>query len=118
MVTMKKCERKYRKTDTLVYLVFNCKECARPECDCECPAEVGGDPERGQCVSATRVVAPSSAASVVTEVTLPDAIAPSLPVTPDFARRNTSWCHAIEVGEMLYGMLNTVFNLVPYGSLY
>ena len=30
---------------------------------------------------------------------LPDAIAPSLAATPEFARRN-SWCHAIEVNVM------------------
>ncbi len=28
---------------------------------------------------------------------LPEAIAPSLASTPTFARRNTSWCHALEV---------------------
>jgi hypothetical protein len=28
---------------------------------------------------------------------LPEAIAPSLASTPTFARRNTSWCHAMEV---------------------
>ncbi len=28
---------------------------------------------------------------------LPEAIAPSLASTPTFARRNTSWCHAVEV---------------------
>ncbi len=28
---------------------------------------------------------------------LPDAIAPSLATTPEFARRGTIWCHAAEV---------------------
>ncbi len=28
---------------------------------------------------------------------LPEAIAPSLASTPTFARRDTSWCHALEV---------------------
>jgi hypothetical protein len=28
---------------------------------------------------------------------LPDAIAPSLASTPTFARRDTAWCHALEV---------------------
>jgi hypothetical protein len=75
-----------------------CKECVSPNGDCQLPVEDGGD--NGQERSATAPVTPSSGASVVTEITLPDAIAPSLPATPEFARRDTSWCHAIEVGHI------------------
>jgi hypothetical protein len=80
------------------------KECASPEGDGQCPVEDTGSTGQDQCSSAQRVVTPSSAASAATEDTLPDAIAPSLPATPDYARRNTSWCHAIEVGCMFYGV--------------
>ena len=78
---------------------FLCKECvSEPGVDTECRPERGDNVHREQCVPTPDAVPPSSAASVVTEAgVLPDAIAPSLASTPEFARRNTSWCHAIEV---------------------
>jgi hypothetical protein len=79
------------------------KECASPEGDGQCPVEDTGNTEQDQCASAQRVVTPAPAASATAEDTLPDAIAPSLPATPDYARRNTSWCHAIEVGCVVCG---------------
>ncbi len=75
------------------------KECVSdPGVDTECRPERGDSVHREQCIPTPDAVPPSSAASVVTEAgVLPDAIAPSLASTPEFARRNTSWCHAIEV---------------------
>jgi hypothetical protein len=78
---------------------FLFKECVSdPGVDTECRPERGDNVHREQCVPTPDAVPPSSAASVVTEAgVLPDAIAPSLASTPEFARRNTSWFHAIEV---------------------
>jgi hypothetical protein len=38
---------------------------------------------------------------------LPDAIAPSLASTPEFARRN-SWCHATEANNLLFTKIISV----------
>jgi hypothetical protein len=57
-----------------------CAERADPEAS----ASMGED--RGSCCRSCRC-SPS----------LPEAIAPSLASTPTFARRDTSWCHALEV---------------------
>ena len=47
---------------------------------------------------------------------LPEAIAPSLASTPTFARRNTSWCHAMEVSVVFGSQFFFFFN--PFwGSL-
>ena len=40
---------------------------------------------------------PDASADPVLYPALPDAIAPSLATTPEFARRGTIWCHASEV---------------------
>ncbi len=40
---------------------------------------------------------PDVSADPVLYPALPDAIAPSLATTPEFARRGTIWCHALEV---------------------
>ena len=77
------------------------KECdGEPGADAGCSPDRGGDNGQARCVRTPGAASPSCAAADATEADpLPDAIAPSLAATPDFARRNTSWCHAIEVGE-------------------
>ncbi len=58
--------------------------------------------EQARCVRTHDTSSPSGTAANVTEADyLPEAIAPSLATTPEFARRNTSWCHAIEVRFIL-----------------
>jgi hypothetical protein len=80
---------------------YLCKECERePGADVSCPPDCGGENQQSRCVRTPGAASPSCAAADATEADpLPDAIAPSLAATPDFARRNTSWCHAIEVGK-------------------
>ncbi len=107
-----------------------CKECdGEPGAGAACSTDRGGDNGQAQCVRTPGAASPSCAAADSTEADslseqarcvrtpdaasscttaevteadpLPDAIAPSLAATPDFARRNTSWCHAIEVGDWL-----------------
>ena len=107
-----------------------CKECdGEPGADVGCSPDRGSDNGQAQCVRTPGAASPSCAAADATEADplseqarcvrtpdamspfcttaeateadpLPDAIAPSLAATPDFARRNTSWCHAIEVGDI------------------
>jgi hypothetical protein len=76
-----------------------CKECdGEPGADVSCTPVRCGENEQSRCVRTPGAASPSCAVADATEVVpLPDAIAPSLAATPDFARRNTSWCHAIEV---------------------
>ncbi len=108
---------------------YLCKECERePGADVSCPPDCGGENQQSRCVRTPGAASPSCAAADATEADplseqarcvltpdaaspysaatdatgadhLPEAIAPSLAATPDFARRNTSWCHAIEVGD-------------------
>jgi hypothetical protein len=83
----------------LVKKFYLCKECER-EPGADVSPECGGENQQSRCVRTPGAASPSCAAADATEADpLPDAIAPSLAATPDFARRNTSWCHAIEVGK-------------------
>jgi hypothetical protein len=96
------CSALWRRSERFIFKKRNdflFKECVSdPGVDTECRPERGDNVHREQCVPTPDAASPSSAASVVTEAgVLPDAIAPSLASTPEFARRNTSWCHTIEV---------------------
>ncbi len=80
----------------------------------------GADADGGRCHRGSSVptgcypVLPD-ADGASTVVVLPDAIAPSLAATPDFARR-ASWSHAIEVRRLLIhvGNINGVIFFLPF----
>ncbi len=75
---------------------------ASPSCAAADAAEADPLSEQARCVCTSDATSPSSAAADATGADhLPEAIAPSLAATPEFARRNTSWCHAIEVRFVL-----------------
>jgi len=75
---------------------------ASPSCAAADATEADPLSEQARCVRTSDTTSPSSAAADATGADhLPEAIAPSLAATPEFARRNTSWCHAIEVRFIL-----------------
>jgi hypothetical protein len=69
----------------------DCQSSAQPPCaDASAPGQPRSDPG-GSAVPA------GSDGDAAHYPALPDAIAPSLATTPEFARRGTVWCHASEV---------------------
>ncbi len=73
---------------------------ASPSCVAADATKADPFSEQAQCVRTPDAASPYSAATDATGADhLPEAIAPSLAATPEFALRNTSWCHAIEVGD-------------------
>ena len=86
---------------------------ASPSCAAAGDTEADPLSEQARCVRTPDAVSPSSAAADATGVDhLPEAIAPSLAATPEFARRNTSWCHAIEVRFILLSFLIATHTVV------
>jgi hypothetical protein len=69
----------------------DCQSSAQPPC---ADASAPGQPRSGPGGSAVPAGSDGDAALYPA---LPDAIAPSLATTPEFARRGTVWCHASEV---------------------
>jgi hypothetical protein len=79
---------------------------ASPSCAAADATEADPLSEQARCARTSDAASPSSAAADATNAGhLPEAIAPSLAATPEFARRNTSWCHAIEVRFILVSFL-------------
>ena len=78
----------------------DCQPTAQPDCSPASGAQTvsdagaSGQPRSGPGGSA---VPGGSDGDAVLYPALPDAIAPSLATTPEFARRGTTWCHASEV---------------------
>jgi len=88
---------------SFIKLLFLCKEDeACPDAHSVCGE--GADPGE-QCSARAEGTTPGAACERESRVqpcrcypSLPEAIAPSLASTPTFARRNSTWCHAVEVG--------------------